>query len=55
MTSLGIGMGPFKLMNVTGIPIAYHSCESLANKLGPFLCPHQIGSRPNLNLAICGP
>ena len=39
MTSLGIGMGPFKLMNVTGIPIAYHSCESLANKLGPFYAP----------------
>ncbi len=39
MTSLGIGMGPFKLMNVTGIPIAHHSCESLADKLGPFYAP----------------
>ena len=39
MEFLGIGMGPFKLMNVTGIPIAKHSCESLANKLGPFYAP----------------
>jgi len=39
MQGLGIGMGPFKLMNVTGIPIAYHSCESLAVKLGPFYAP----------------
>ena len=39
MESLGIGMGPFKLMNVTGIPIAKHSCESLAGKLGPFYAP----------------
>ena len=39
MDSFGIGMGPFKLMNVTGIPIAKHSCESLAGKLGPFYAP----------------
>jgi enoyl-CoA hydratase / 3-hydroxyacyl-CoA dehydrogenase len=39
MDSLNIGMGPFKLMNVTGIPIAHHSCESLASKLGPFYAP----------------
>lgn len=39
MESFGIGMGPFKLMNVTGIPIAHHSCESLAGKLGPFYAP----------------
>jgi len=31
-----IGMGPFELMNVTGIPIAYHSTIGLANKLGDF-------------------
>jgi enoyl-CoA hydratase/3-hydroxyacyl-CoA dehydrogenase len=39
MDALGIGMGPFKLMNVTGIPIAHHSCESLADQLGPFYAP----------------
>jgi enoyl-CoA hydratase/3-hydroxyacyl-CoA dehydrogenase len=31
-----IPMGPFELMNVTGIPIAYHSTEGLREKLGNF-------------------
>lgn len=31
-----IGMGPFLLMNVTGIPIAYHSTENLGKTLGKF-------------------
>ncbi len=31
-----IPMGPFELMNVTGIPIAYHSTIGLGNKLGDF-------------------
>lgn len=31
-----IPMGPFELMNVTGIPIAYHSTEGLEQKLGDF-------------------
>lgn len=31
-----IPMGPFELMNVTGIPIAYHSTEGLGSKLGDF-------------------
>ena len=31
-----IGMGPFELMNVTGIPIAVHSATTLGNELGPF-------------------
>jgi len=39
MDSLGIGMGPFKLMNVTGVPIAYHSALTLGNKLGSFYAP----------------
>ena len=39
MKSFGIGMGPFELMNVTGIPIAYHSTESLAKAFGPFYEP----------------
>ncbi len=34
-----IGMGPFVLMNVTGIPIAYHSAVGLGNKLGIFYKP----------------
>jgi len=31
-----IGMGPFELMNVTGIPIAYHSTIGLAEKINDF-------------------
>ncbi len=31
-----IPMGPFELMNITGIPIAYHSTEGLGQKLGDF-------------------
>ena len=34
-----IGMGPFKLMNATGIPIAYHSTVGLGDKLGDFYLP----------------
>ena len=34
-----IPMGPFELMNVTGIPIAYHSTIGLGNKLGEFYMP----------------
>ncbi len=34
-----IGMGPFELMNATGIPIAYHSQNSLYNGLGEFYKP----------------
>ncbi len=36
-----IGMGPFKLMNATGIPIAFHSQESLHRGLGEFYKPSQ--------------
>ncbi len=36
-----IGMGPFLLMNVTGVPIAYHSTVSLGNKLGDFYGPSE--------------
>ena len=39
MDAFGIGMGPFKLMNVTGVPIAYHSTITLGAKLGPFYGP----------------
>jgi enoyl-CoA hydratase/3-hydroxyacyl-CoA dehydrogenase len=36
MDCLGIGMGPFQLMNVTGIPIGYHTQNTLHQKLGDF-------------------
>ena len=36
MDSLRIGMGPFQLMNVTGIPIAVHASTSLGEAFGPF-------------------
>lgn len=39
MEAFGVGMGPFKLMNVTGIPIAYHAAVTLRDKLGPFYDP----------------
>ncbi|MCF8045820.1 MAG: enoyl-CoA hydratase/isomerase family protein [Desulfarculaceae bacterium] len=34
-----IGMGPFQLMNVTGIPIAVHAATTLGKELGPFYAP----------------
>lgn len=34
-----IAIGPFELMNITGIPIAYHSTISLGHKLGDFYLP----------------
>ncbi|MEZ4270364.1 MAG: 3-hydroxyacyl-CoA dehydrogenase family protein [Myxococcota bacterium] len=34
--ALGIGMGPFELMNVTGVPITLHAANALAAKLGDF-------------------
>ncbi len=37
-----IGMGPFQLMNVTGIPIAVHAATTLGNELGPFYAPCRI-------------
>lgn len=37
-----IGMGPFMLMNVTGIPIAAHAATTLGNELGPFYAPCEI-------------
>ena len=35
-------MGPFELMNVTGIPIAVHAATTLGNELGPFYAPAPI-------------
>jgi enoyl-CoA hydratase/3-hydroxyacyl-CoA dehydrogenase len=37
-----IGMGPFELMNVTGIPIAAHASTTLGNELGPFYATADI-------------
>ncbi len=37
--AFGIGMGPFELMNVTGVPIALHAAGTLGRKLGPLYAP----------------
>lgn len=34
-----IGLGPFELMNVTGVPIALHAATTLGERLGPFYAP----------------
>ncbi|MBI4924956.1 MAG: 3-hydroxyacyl-CoA dehydrogenase family protein [Bdellovibrio sp.] len=41
-TIFGISMGPFALMNATGVPIALHAASGLANKLGSFYQPALI-------------
>jgi enoyl-CoA hydratase/3-hydroxyacyl-CoA dehydrogenase len=51
-----IGMGPFELMNVTGIPIAVHASTTLGNELGPFyatadILKVQMDKNENWNLA----
>ncbi|MBK9214726.1 MAG: 3-hydroxyacyl-CoA dehydrogenase/enoyl-CoA hydratase family protein [Chloracidobacterium sp.] len=40
--AFGIGMGPFALMNATGVSIAQHAARGLAEKLGPFYAPADI-------------
>jgi enoyl-CoA hydratase/3-hydroxyacyl-CoA dehydrogenase len=37
--AFGIGIGPFELMNVTGVPIALHAAETLGRAFGPFYAP----------------
>lgn len=37
--AFGIGMGPFALMNATGVPIACHAAEGLSRALGAFYAP----------------
>jgi len=39
MEAFRIGMGPFALMNLTGMPIAVHAANTLGDKLGPFYLP----------------
>ncbi len=38
----GVGMGPFALMNATGVPIAMHAADGLAGELGAFYAPAKI-------------
>jgi enoyl-CoA hydratase/3-hydroxyacyl-CoA dehydrogenase len=40
--AFGIGMGPFALMNATGVPIAYHSQCSLHDALGDAYAPSML-------------
>jgi enoyl-CoA hydratase/3-hydroxyacyl-CoA dehydrogenase len=40
--TFGIGMGPFALMNATGIPVIYHSTRSLVQTLGEFHAPPPV-------------
>jgi len=35
----GIGMGPFELMNVTGVPIAFHASTTFGRAFGPLYEP----------------
>jgi len=37
--AFGVGMGPFELMNVTGVPIALHAASTLGRTFGPFYQP----------------
>lgn len=37
--AFGVGMGPFELMNVTGVPITLHAATTLGEELGPFYAP----------------
>ncbi len=37
--AFGVGMGPFQLMNVTGVPIALHAATTLGDAFGPFYAP----------------
>lgn len=37
-----LGMGPFELMNVTGVPIAVHAADGLADVLGDFYRPDPL-------------
>jgi enoyl-CoA hydratase/3-hydroxyacyl-CoA dehydrogenase len=39
--AFGIGMGPFELMNVTGIPVALHAAGTLGTELGAFYEPDE--------------
>ena len=40
--AFAVGMGPFALMNATGVPIACHAAEGLSRPLGAFYAPAEI-------------
>ncbi len=51
----GVGMGPFALMNATGVAIAMHAASGLAEKLGAFYQPanllvHQVATGKDWDL-----
>jgi enoyl-CoA hydratase/3-hydroxyacyl-CoA dehydrogenase len=37
--TFGVGMGPFELMNVSGVPIALHASTTLGQAFGPMYAP----------------
>ncbi len=37
--AFGISMGPYKLINVSGVPLAYHAAVSLTESIGEFYTP----------------
>ena len=54
--AFGITMGPFELMNVTGVPISYHAQSTLHKELGAFYEPSkalkaQTDAKANWTLA----
>jgi enoyl-CoA hydratase/3-hydroxyacyl-CoA dehydrogenase len=54
--AFGISMGPFELMNVTGVPISLHAQTTLHKELGPFYEPSkalkaQVDKKQNWDLA----
>lgn len=40
--AFGVGMGPFELMNVTGVPITLHAATTLGAELGDFYKPCEL-------------
>jgi enoyl-CoA hydratase/3-hydroxyacyl-CoA dehydrogenase len=40
--AFGVGMGPFELMNVTGVPIAMHAANTLGEAFGPMYAPCRL-------------
>ena len=38
----GVGMGPFELMNVSGVPIALHASTTIGNAFGPLYGPPEL-------------
>ncbi|NQU66864.1 MAG: 3-hydroxyacyl-CoA dehydrogenase/enoyl-CoA hydratase family protein [Candidatus Marinimicrobia bacterium] len=49
--TFGCGMGPFALMNATGVPIAYHAQKTLQHAFGDFYKPADaLKAQTDLNL-----